>query len=313
MMRGSSTGARFYLKARVFKNIAQPYGANNALLHSIVAVGFLLSVLILIINGQTHHFTTMLPPAMLLLVVPVAFILWVLSGSLYALSPRLGLLVFTMAEMCLYLVISAVAIAALLTTPFPIIDHQLLKVDEYLGFSTQGLMAWVHQYPWLLKILEHVYAYLYLELAFTPLLLALFNDRLAVDRYILATFVAALIAIVIYYFWPTVAPAGVISSPFFNQDQLGLVQRFVEVHNSQPVTVFVKGLIAFPSIHVASSLIILVAWRKYPWIFFPLIVINSLVVFSTVALGYHYLVDALAGFMLAFLALIISRKCIKKV
>ena len=51
----------------------------------------------------------------------------------------------------------------------------------------------------------------------------------------------------IYYFFPTIAPAGIMHSPYFNDTHFGLVTRYYEIHQSLPISVLGSGIISFPS------------------------------------------------------------------
>lgn len=71
-------------------------------------------------------------------------------------------------------------------------------------------------------------------------------------------------------------------------------------------------MIAFPSFHIINSLLILYAWRHYRLILIPLIVIDVFLVFATLALGYHYLADVVAGAVLAYLSVKLAKYALKK-
>ena len=65
-----------------------------------------------------------------------------------------------------------------------------------------------------------------------------------------------------------------------------------------------NGVDVFPSLHIAIGCVLAAVWiRRFPkilpWIAPPV----AALCFSTLWLGYHYLIDALAGFALAFCAL----------
>jgi membrane-associated phospholipid phosphatase len=79
--------------------------------------------------------------------------------------------------------------------------------------------------------------------------------------------------------------------------------KFYQVHHFQAVTTMLGGMIAFPSFHVAWS--VLLAYAALPWKkAFPFVAFwNALVIVSTVLLGWHYLVDVPAGLALAIVAL----------
>ena len=68
-----------------------------------------------------------------------------------------------------------------------------------------------------------------------------------------------------------------------------------------------KGLIGFPSYHAALPLI--VAWygREIPYLRWPLIAVNAVVVVATPIQGGHYVIDVVAGFGVAVAAILFAR------
>ncbi|MFV0492800.1 MAG: phosphatase PAP2 family protein [Pseudorhodobacter sp.] len=64
-----------------------------------------------------------------------------------------------------------------------------------------------------------------------------------------------------------------------------------------------KGISAFPSMHVASSMLLALyamAWRR--WAGWMMMVFVGLVQLATIMLGWHYAIDGYAGIIVAFLA-----------
>lgn len=303
--------SKWDLYNQLFTRFPQLYRRIDTLLHLIVFGVIALSIFVLYINHFFYHFTVLPIPMGLISAVPGVIIVYIVGALVQPRYSRVGLFLSSLAQMYCYFIVCVIAITAIITTPNHTIDNYLLKIDQMVGFSTLGLMGCVHQFPLLVKSLQDAYASLYFQLFFTPLILALFNNRREIDRYLLSTFIGLIVAGLIYYLWPTIAPAGVLHSKYFLQNQYDLVQRFVEVHQGAAVTVFDGGLIAFPSAHVMSALVIMFAWRQYKWIFYPLLLVNVVMIFATMALGYHYLTDVIAGAVLAYVAIKISVRCIR--
>jgi membrane-associated phospholipid phosphatase len=68
----------------------------------------------------------------------------------------------------------------------------------------------------------------------------------------------------------------------------------------------VRGLIGFPSYHGALALIVVWYARSLPRLFWPLLAVNSLMLVATPVQGGHHLVDVLASFPVAALAIFLS-------
>jgi len=285
------------------KRLPQLYRPQDAILHVIVAITLLAAFIIRCYNHVAHHFMTLNLPPIVVSAIPGLIIIWILGLFLYKRHPHVGLFLSSLGAVFLFILICSYALGSAITTPFPIIDPVLLKIDSVLGFSTTQVMASTYHYSWIVHFLNFCYNTWFIQLCLTPLLLAVYNNRTEIDRYMIATFFSFLIGGMIYYFWPTIAPAGVLHSPYFLPDQIALVTRFTEVHQHLPISVLEGGMIAFPSFHVINALLILYAWRRYPVVLIPLLIIDLGLITATLALGYHYLLDIVAAFVLAYFSI----------
>jgi hypothetical protein len=59
--------------------------------------------------------------------------------------------------------------------------------------------------------------------------------------------------------------------------------------------------VAIPSLHVAAAVLMQQEMRPYPYLYWTWLPMNTLLVLSTVLLGYHYLLDVPAGYCLGWL------------
>lgn len=293
----------FDLQRQVFQLLKNQYRRQDAVLHILVSLISLAAFLALIFNAHDHRFTVLPQPAKMLTAIPGLMIVWILGLSWQAKRPRLGLLITTFSQCFAFMIVVALVICAILTTPFTPIDHQLLRIDKALGFSTRALLNWLHQYPHFHSLLTLSYNSWIYQVTLLPLLLALLKQRETIDRYFMAMFICLAIGAAIYYFFPTLAPADVVKSPYFTSNQYDLITRFREIHHHLTITTFKGGVIAFPSFHVIGALLALFAIRKIKCLFFPLLLLNSLLIFSTMALGYHYLIDVIASGIIVFVVL----------
>ncbi len=275
------------------------YRKEDGFLHIVIGILLLAAIVMRLLNAHLFHYTVVPFPALLAASIPGLVITWLFSGWLRQRWPRTGSVLSCITQVFLYVCVAAFVIPSLLLTPFKIIDPALLHLDQRIGFSTVAFMQWTFSHPWLHHLLTMSYSTWMPELLLTPIVLAFFKDQLEIDRYLLATFVSFFIGGLIYYFWPTIAPAGVLHNQRFLQEQYDLILRFQQVHQHIPVTTYDGGLISFPSFHVITALLVLYAFRKYAPLFYPLLLLNILLIVSTMALGYHYVVDVIAALILA--------------
>lgn len=200
------------------------------------------------------------------------------------------------------------AVMGVLTTgiqysPFPRIDPALAKWDAVLGWDTVAVLDWVARRPSLRAFLNLCYNSTELQLVLAPFIAAYAHDRRRLRVLIYGTVYSSIAGSLFYYFFPSSGPAGVFSSPDFLPVQRLTHLKYEQVHNFQPVTTLLGGLIAFPSFHVAWSVLATYAALPRKSIFLTLVVLNAVVIASTVLLGWHYLVDVPAGVLLALVCL----------
>ena len=132
-----------------------------------------------------------------------------------------------------------------------------------------------------------------------PFVAAWMHDKRRLRVFLYGTVYSSIIGSLIYYFFPSSGPAGIFRSADFFPVQLLTHLKYEQVHSFQPVTTLLGGLIAFPSFHVAWSILATYAALPKRNLFIVIAVLNTIVISSTVLLGWHYLVDVPAGILLA--------------
>jgi membrane-associated phospholipid phosphatase len=218
-------------------------------------------------------------------------------------SPYASFVAVNLAFYALTAAVMGVLTTGIQYSPFPRIDLALARFDALLGWDTVAVMRRVAERPSLRSFLILCYNSTELQLVLAPCLAALSHDRRRLRVYLYAIVYSSFFGSLIYYFFPSSGPAGVFDSPDFMHVQRLTHLKYEQVHNFQPVTTLLGGLIAFPSFHVAwSVLATYVAWPKRN-VFWSLVVLNVLVISSTVLLGWHYLVDVPAGIALALVCI----------
>lgn len=218
-------------------------------------------------------------------------------------SPRASFVAISLAFYALTAAVMGVLTTGIQYSPFPRIDPALARWDARLGWDTVAVLREVARRPALRSFLNLCYNSTELQLVLAPLLASFARDRRHLRVLLYGTVYSSVAGSLVYYFFPSSGPAGVFQSPDFLAVQRLTHLKFVQVHSHQPVTSLLGGLIAFPSFHVAWSVLVTYAARPWPRLFAALAVFNALVIASTVLLGWHYLVDVPAGVALALAAL----------
>ena len=104
------------------------------------------------------------------------------------------------------------------------------------------------------------------------------------------------------------APAQALFSHLGTHAGMWHFQTFQSLrHDAIPLIDFSKseGLVTFPSFHTVLAIITTYALRDLRILFWIILALNSLVIVSTVPEGGHYLVDVIAGILVAGVSIII--------
>lgn len=226
-------------------------------------------------------------------------------------SPRGATFIWGLASIVITALNNVIFINGIALTPFHPIDKLLLNADLTLGINTLAILNWMHHEPMIREIMWFTYEALVIELFTVPLLLAALNARLELRVFLNAILLSSFIGGFIYYIFPTIAPAGMLHSPYFIQDQQNVGLHFYQLHHHLKITALNGGLIAFPSFHVIWAILLTVSTYRYKILFYPLVLFNGLLVISTVVLGWHYSVDVAGGAVIAIMSIWFAKWCEK--
>ena len=191
---------------------------------------------------------------------------------------------------------------------WPLQDHALAALDRAMGFDARTVILFVNDYPTLAGVLNFGYGMIKWPLLAIPVVLAATRRFARLQQFVTALMLALMVTIVISIFVPAIgnyqllglAPAdlpNVNVTPFLlGQHDIPAVRdgslRHLELLK-------LAGIVTFPSFHTASA--VLYAWAFAPVRFFgpAALVTNTLMIASTPVIGGHYLIDVVAGVVLA--------------
>lgn len=158
--------------------------------------------------------------------------------------------------------------------------------------------------PWLLELLHHSYWLIMVEL-FVVLVLAARRDAAMADRVLTLVFASYAIGLACFLVLPAVGPSiaypeslNVAALPPEAQRVMRDMADGFRTASSgvrQPVSAY---FVAMPSLHVLLALILQRGLRPFPFssaLFTP---VNVLLILSSLVLGYHYVLDIVAAFVL---------------
>lgn len=191
------------------------------------------------------------------------------------------------------------------------VDPALQRVDTLLHFN------WIAWYDMVAahRSLQLLGTAAYQSIYFTPaVLLGYFawHDRRADARAFLAAFwIAAVLSLLLFPFFPAEGPLAFLwrgPIPYMPESALYQASLIPELRHHVVHHVdlgALRGLVSAPSFHTASAVLyIAAAWpiRKLRW---PVIMVNVAMLLSTPVEGTHYLIDMIAGALVATVAILL--------
>jgi membrane-associated phospholipid phosphatase len=199
---------------------------------------------------------------------------------------------------CVAALVTPLCCAMLATTNAPLADAALARADAlFFGFDRRTFAAAILSSRWLSDVMRFAYGSIF----FQPfLLLVLLNvsgrdDR--ARRFLGAWFVALIVATAIFPFVPA------ISNPPY---EMGWVKSLLRIRSGE-LRVFdadaLTGMIAFPSFHAAAAVLLAWGYRGFGLVGVPMVILNALMIVSAIPGGGHYLVDLIAGAIVAAAAI----------
>jgi hypothetical protein len=202
---------------------------------------------------------------------------------------------------------------------FQRLDHLLLG---------QELVPWLERTvaaaPWLASLLARVYFHDYIWMVVLLVLFWIRHDRARMRWLFASVCLVYLLGILVTAAYPSFGPFFFERERFAwlegsltaqAQSHLGghLVENLQRFQSGRPLlSAAFLGVAAFPSLHVAHMVILVViAWRPARLFALWVLLMTLLTTLATVAFGWHYFVDALGGAALAVAVPLGLRRIIK--
>jgi len=199
---------------------------------------------------------------------------------------------------------------------FPLADSTLAGMDAWFGFDVPAIVLAVDRHPMLADLLRQAYRSLSPQLLLLPVILALAGRFARVYGLAACYFILCAISFLITIFFPAI---GTIVHYGLGNGQLAHVSDYYGHHflasftavREDPAFVLslgvASGIVTFPSIHAGMA--VLCAWAAWPLrlIRWPMLALNAAMFASAISNGSHYVVDVVAGGLIACLAIAIVR------
>lgn len=202
---------------------------------------------------------------------------------------------------------------------FAAADSMFEAADQWLlrGLTVSHLSHWaVRTLPLsVFRLLEFVYFSLFSQIGAGLLIVAIARGRRCGFQFAGAILTAYYLALGLFYLWPSQGPYYLCPSHFSEFPaslktyafQMGSIAGARARWNHEPLnSISFDYYIAFPCMHIAQPLIVMWFLRSWRRIIFFLAVYNTVLLIAILLLEWHYVVDILAGFAVAAIAVAIS-------
>jgi membrane-associated phospholipid phosphatase len=181
-------------------------------------------------------------------------------------------------------------------------DADLQAIDSWLIGRTPSLILQGWMQPWISDVMSVCY-FLYLPYIALSMLWYLFSRLNVARRFFAGLFSLYGIGFLGYLALPAAGPYLAMTDRFSKPIEGG----WLTAVNAALISAGSNGIDVFPSLHCAVSCYILFFDRRFkPWRYRLYLLPCVVLWMSTVYLRYHYLVDLIAGFLLAAVSLWLS-------
>lgn len=214
-----------------------------------------------------------------------------LSRPLYAASDIIDTIVYIFV---LYVFLAPFA-SLMASLDFPLVDGALGRADELiLGFDWSAASNWVAHHPFIDFVFTKAYFSMLSQAALILLIgsYARPGDRNAEAIWLFL--IGVLTCIVLSGVLPALGHPGVIGMTHIEE-----LRRIREGHWSA-MSPGGGGIVTFPSFHAELAVIYIYCVRHYRWVRVCFVPLNIVMLVSTITVGGHYLVDVIAGVVVAF-------------
>ena len=185
------------------------------------------------------------------------------------------------------------------------VDPLLEHADRLLHFDWVRLYLLASRHPVLQVAEAMAYQSIYLVPAVLFVQFAWSGMRTEAHRFLVSFWLAAVTTLVLFRWLPAAGPLALLwkgPAPYMPQSALYQARLIplLQQHRLQIVNIdSLHGLVSAPSFHAASAVLYILFARKMAGLRIPLIGLSLLMLAATPVEGTHYLVDIIAGVLVA--------------
>jgi hypothetical protein len=222
-----------------------------------------------------------------------------LAASFLIRSPGWSLFLKALGVLNLFPILMTLAMNVTATTARPLADDLFIQID---GGVSESIYAFARSHNSVGIVLDAIYRSVMVQTTIAILFLLATRQADRLDRFLLRFMLCGLATIVGFYWFPAEGTVALgLSSPEFYEPMMAELHR-LRAGVSSIGLIGSQGIITFPSFHTIWAVLLISAYHRSA-LFIPVLILNSLMVLSTMTTGMHYWVDVVAG--LAICAVVI--------
>ena len=244
----------------------------------------------------------MRPSPLLAFASSTAFFVVAAVYARFRLAPLVAELAFYFGLWLSFPAFAAVLSYLCMNIGLPLRDQALEAADAALGFDWSSWYGVELGHPLLLGVQARAYFSLVWQALLSISILAVWRQGHRNGELLTGMLVGVLITLLVATLVPAVGPGAIHGHP------PEWLPTFLAVRSGAPGVLGYAGIISFPSFHTVMAILFVWAHRGLRWSFPPFLIVNLLLLSATPFLGSHYLIDMLAGAVVALLAILIARR-----
>jgi membrane-associated phospholipid phosphatase len=223
-------------------------------------------------------------------------------------EPRFVACLNALLHVTLYTACYSVLMYAAATLNQPLIDSELMRLDERARLHLPSIVEWVQTQPELQHALQVAYNSLLWQTPLVIVILGFSGDLRSLERFVLQFMLGTAVCLVVFCFFPAEGPFAGYGFPA-NETQARYLQHLHELRDGVRTVVTwrgAEGLITFPSFHTTWAMLLAWGVRHHRWAFLPSLLLNLGVIAATLTTGWHYAVDVAGGLVLGIAVIALS-------
>ncbi|APZ94342.1 phosphatase PAP2 family protein [Fuerstiella marisgermanici] len=216
----------------------------------------------------------------------------------------------SLTQLVLFTSAYTVLMYAVAAVNMPLVDPYLAGFDQMLGIRVDRIAEWTARIPMLSVPLGIAYDTVMLQTAAAVVVLGFANRRRELEGFVLQFMLTTLTCAVLFVLLPADGPFITYDyAP--NEAQQRFLHDFHEMRSQQRTLVTwrdAEGLITCPSFHTTWAILLAWAFRGVRYARWPMLLLNVLVVASTMTTGWHYFSDVVSGALLAVVGIVVVNR-----